>query len=250
MASNLEQMSFLKRPPFPGRMVKPRLKSRVIPSMTELQVKNYLIQNPKVFEQFVLESVPESKLEDLLKVKRERPRKPSIGEHPIALQSLYLRNSVIEIAEVLTNSYDDEEQQRRMEETAHVLGRAVDANDMAFYVPTHNETMLSLYQHGELVPCGPVGKNLTVAAYAVSERKTILVKDLEMDSRYRIYSNCSCQFYFLINKAFFYNTDNLVKMKLQVLCIGCILCIYNVYSVHIFTNIFFVISSHYVRIIH
>lgn len=218
--------------------------------MTELQVKNYLIQNPKVFEQFVLESVPESKLEDLLKVKRERPRKPSIGEHPIALQSLYLRNSVIEIAEVLTNSYDDEEQQRRMEETAHVLGRAVDANDMAFYVPTHNETMLSLYQHGELVPCGPVGKNLTVAAYAVSERKTILVKDLEMDSRYRIYSNCSCQFYFLINKAFFYNTDNLVKMKLQVLCIGCILGIYNVYSVHIFTNIFFVISSQYVRIIH
>lgn len=171
--------------------------------MTELQVKNYLIQNPKVFEQFVLESVPESKLEDLLKVKRERPRKPAIGEHPIALQSLYLRNSVIEIAEVLTNSYDDEEQQRRMEETAHVLGRAVDANDMAFYVPTHNETMLSLYQHGELVPCGPVGKNLTVAAYAVSERKTILVKDLEMDSRYRIYSNCSCQFYFLINKPFF-----------------------------------------------
>lgn len=218
--------------------------------MTELQVKNYLIQNPKVFEQFVLESVPESKLEDLLKVKRERPRKPAIGEHPIALQSLYLRNSVIEIAEVLTNSYDDEEQQRRMEETAHVLGRAVDANDMAFYVPTHNETMLSLYQHGELVPCGPVGKNLTVAAYAVSERKTILVKDLEMDSRYRIYSNCSCQFYFLISKAFFYNTDNLVKMKLQVLCIGCILGIYNVYSVHIFTNIFFVISSHYVRIIH
>lgn len=219
--------------------------------MTELQVKNYLIQNPKVFEQFVLESVPESKLEDLLKVKRERPRKPAIGEHPIALQSLYLRNSVIEIAEVLTNSYDDEEQQRRMEETAHVLGRAVDANDMAFYVPTHNETMLSLYQHGELVPCGPVGKNLTVAAYAVSERKTILVKDLEMDSRYRIYSNCSCQFYFLINRdLFFYNTDNLVKMKLQVLCIGCILGIYNVYSVHIFTNIFFVISSHYVRIIH
>lgn len=218
--------------------------------MTELQVKNYLIQNPKVFEQFVLESVPESKLEDLLKVKRERPRKPSIGEHPIALQSLYLRNSVIEIAEVLTNSYDDEEQQRRMEETAHVLGRAVDANDMAFYVPTHNETMLSLYQHGELVSCGPVGKNLTVAAYAVSERKTILVKDLEMDSRYRIYSNCSCQFYFLINKDLFYNTDNLVKMKLQVLCIGCILGIYNVYSVHIFTNIFFVISSHYVRIIH
>lgn len=152
--------------------------------MTELQVKNYLIQNPKVFEQFVLESVPESKLEELLKVKRERPRKPAIGEHPIALQSLYLRSSVVEIAEVLTNSYDDEEQQRRMEETAHVLGRAVDANDIALYVPTHNETMLSLYQHGELVPCGPVGKNLTVAAYAVSEMKTILVKDLEMDSRF------------------------------------------------------------------
>lgn len=48
-----------------------------------------------------------------------------------------------------------------------------------------------------------ITKDLFKAAYAVSERKTILVKDLEMDSRYHIYSNCSCQFYFLINKDLF-----------------------------------------------
>ncbi|XP_062608258.1 cAMP and cAMP-inhibited cGMP 3',5'-cyclic phosphodiesterase 10A-like [Saccostrea cucullata] len=184
MASNLEQMSVLKRVPFPGHMIKPRWKYLNGTSLSELQVKTYLIQHPKVFENFVLESVSESKLEELLQMKRDRPCITAIGEQSIALQSLYLKDRVKEIAEVLTTSYNEKDQQRRMVETTHVLGRAINANDFAFYVPTHNETMLSLYHDGELVPCGPVGKNLTVAAHAVSEKKTIVVRDLQMDPRF------------------------------------------------------------------
>ena len=91
MTSNLTKLSNLKRTPMPGpRGHKDKdLKSCV----TESEMKAILINNPKVFDSFVLECVSQERLENLLSAKKQRPVVPGISHYSIRITATACRKS-------------------------------------------------------------------------------------------------------------------------------------------------------------
>lgn len=152
--------------------------------MTELDVKNFLIKNPEVFESYVLESVPLETLRKLIQKKEDKPERGiNLGCATIPLQDRFLKDSVKEISSHLIDIVEDHDIYAAMSETVLLIARAVNANHTCVYIPTHQNHELRILRDGKLVAYGPSGLGTTVAAHAVIERKSILVDDIEFDPR-------------------------------------------------------------------
>ena len=182
MASNLTKLSNLKRSPMPG----PRghkhkdLKSCV----TESEVKAILINNPKVFDSFVLECVSQERLENLLSAKKQRPVIPGIPEPCFPLQHPYNSDCMQEITKTLTSTPGVREKLNLITSAADVLGDTLNANSVTVYLVQKDGKELASYKGGRETPCGPVGLKMTVAAHVAVEKKSLIVNDLKMDNRY------------------------------------------------------------------
>lgn len=171
--------------PLPGQETRGRWRNRHKSSeMTELDVKNYLIKKPEVFESYVLESVSLETLQLLIQKKQEKPEKGiNLDCATIPLQERFLNDSVKEISSHLIDIVEDHDIYAAMSETVSILARAVNANHTCVYIPTHQNHQLRILRDGKLVAYGPTGLGTTVAAHAVIERKSILIDDIEFDSR-------------------------------------------------------------------
>jgi hypothetical protein len=171
--------------PLPGQESKGRWRNRnKRPHITGIDVKNFLIQNPDVFESYVMESIPVDILQRLIEAKQDKPEK---GIHlecaTIPLQPRYAQDSVKEISSQLVDIVENHEINTQLSEMVLILARAVNGSHTTVYIPTHHNHELCILRNGKLVPYGPSGIGTTVAAHVIIKKKTILVEDIEFDSR-------------------------------------------------------------------
>ncbi|VDI45847.1 cAMP and cAMP-inhibited cGMP 3',5'-cyclic phosphodiesterase 10 [Mytilus galloprovincialis] len=172
--------------PLPGQDSKDRWRNRHIPpDITELDVKNFLIKNPDVFEEYVIESVPIDVLQNLIQTKQDKPEK---GIHlecaTIPLQQRYCLDSVKDISSQLIDIVEDHAIYAELSEMVLIVARAVHASHTTVYIPTHQNHELCILRDGKLTPYGPSGLKTTVSAHVVIERKSLLVEDIQFDPRF------------------------------------------------------------------
>ncbi|KAK3100066.1 hypothetical protein FSP39_014218 [Pinctada imbricata] len=183
MASNLQRLSNLRRTPIPGPRGQIRDKGQGS-SISESEVRALLINNPSVFDSFVLECVAQDRLERLLQAKKDKPIISGIPEPCFPLQIAYKGESVKNITQTLVINTDLTDRLRRLSEVADVLATSLDANGVTIYIPRNSAQELSIYRNGLETPCGPAGLKMTVAAHAAFERKSLIINDVKMDNRF------------------------------------------------------------------
>ncbi|KAL5012489.1 hypothetical protein ScPMuIL_011040 [Solemya velum] len=149
-------------------------------------IKIYLLNNPSLFDEFVVECVTEDRLRKLYKQKIGNFVTKSVPFRTLELQTRFNTNDTKEISKSLLQDANSQDLHRLILEITQVAAHVVRADGFMLYVPSNNEDEL-LYLDPEteqLKPYGNVGKGLTVAAHVAFEKKSVLVDDVSQDYRF------------------------------------------------------------------
>lgn len=124
MSRNSVYLSLTKRKPFPGNFSTERWSEFCSPSLTELDVKLFLENNPKAFQRYVLDSVSVDDLENLIQ-KKKQATSNNLDRQTNPLAPLYSEKSTRGIAKKLVTNVD-EEVVNRIEQLCKILSTTLE----------------------------------------------------------------------------------------------------------------------------
>ncbi|XP_067674184.1 cAMP and cAMP-inhibited cGMP 3',5'-cyclic phosphodiesterase 10A-like [Haliotis asinina] len=152
-------------------------------------VRKYLAEHPLFLESIVKEKTPKK---DLLGVQCDsigRKKSKTLGAQEashtfLALKTKYTGLCLKSQTQLCLSEGRKNDVSAILDEAACILAKATDSDGFALYLPKHNETELEHYFNGTKTPYGPVGKGMTVSAFAAMEKTTQLVENLPQDTRF------------------------------------------------------------------
>jgi len=205
MTSPFKPLSLRRLPPLPGNsqqkshedgsLPSPQCHSVTVTLPEELNLsslKIFLTTYPQILEEIVLETVDVKKLSSWIQKKSKVMSKEAGMHRTPYLTAMYGTTDIVKIqAELLAALDAKEDILPYLSELLNVISRAVNSISAAMYVIRGSEREMRLYvpnagskQDYQLGMSIPIAMNSTVAAHVAATKKSILVQDLYLDSRF------------------------------------------------------------------
>ena len=193
MSSPIRNLSNKRRSPLPlFRSAERWTVSNLKPEISANQVKEYLAQYPQILEEFIIDSVPVEKLEELIAKKKgldsDLTRVTVTKKGPaIKLTTLYSEIGIVELSKRIMECTEDEQIYEKIHEISRVIASTTDADGFKLYVVEKTGEDLAVFDPDAKVilqHVGPTGLGLTVSAHVAVDKRSQNVQDMPQDSRF------------------------------------------------------------------
>ena len=193
MSSPIRNLSNKRRSPLPlFRSAERWTIAHIKPEITVNQIKEYLAQYPQILEEFIVESVPVEKLEEIIEKKKGLDEnldniKVSKKGPAIKLSTLYSEIGIVELSKRIMDCTEDEQIYEKIHDISRVIASTTDADGFKLYVIERTGEDLAVYDPDakiRLQHVGPTGYRLTVSAHVAVEKRSQNVFNMPQDSRF------------------------------------------------------------------